>query len=75
MLYLRGEQERRPSEHRSVHAVQQVGVQAAVPRDVRSVARAPLRGGGQLPGQRQVLRVLPPPLHQTGQYLKEVGCW
>lgn len=62
MLHLSGNGKRFPIDGGRLHAVQQVRLQAAVPRDVRPAAGTTLRRSWQLLGQRQVLRLLPAPL-------------
>lgn len=68
VLHLCGWRKRFEGNSRCLHAMQQIRLQAAVPRDVRSTAWPAVRGGRQLLGQRQVLRLLSAPLQQIGEF-------
>lgn len=59
MLHLPGDDQGVEGDHGCVYAVQQDGLPAAIPRDLCPATRTIVRGGRQLFGQCQVLRVLP----------------
>lgn len=62
VLHLPGAEQGLEGDDGRVYAVQQDGLQATVPRDLCPTTGSVVRGGRELPGQRQVLRLLPAPL-------------